>query len=930
MTLKDDKGAPWTGEERVLVVGDKGEAVEWVPELSLTTLKTVASPGETVQVIALLPEEWGQNGKEQGPVWVTLSGTTIFSTKLQQVSGRTVVLPVVVEKRFGSAVYVSVGYPTRSGRWSERTLPLRIVPKERVLTVQTTAANSEAAPLGQQTVSIKVTDHRGKGVVSSVSLSVVDKAVYAVQPEFRPKVLEFFYPLVRNNVADFFSAEFQGYGYGHELARRLGAVSGVQFAMVKPPKKKNDERDTAYWSGNIVTDKTGAATVTFQLPSNQTLWTMTAVAADAAGRVGEGTGQFASRGKVIVHAAAPEFLRKGDEAQASVRVSRGAASNDGDWKKPVSVNVDGVGITAQAAATPFELKSKTSESVIPVTLRATAPGAVLLKVNVEGAPQQVSLQRHIDVDDATLSDIIAVSSAGGGQLTLKPDSGAQVDNVELIIQSGIADAIMADVRELLIYPHGCLEQLVATTAPPVSLLLVLEAQQRFSGLDADSQLLLSEARSRAQLGTSRIVAYANGGGFAWFPSAPASVEMTITALGGLAASHKAGLLAGQQAVVDKAVQWLDSQGNLSPYQEAWRAYVIALHAPQRAQARARAAVQSALANPSPLVGALAVLAAAEAGIANEAGTKDDVAKLAAEARAAFLSKTRVAAIDAWDFPLIDTGTAALLGHAAQRAPGDTAPIKQRFLELFADETLSTLDRATLIQHSLWLVAEDAARAGAMTPPKVTGAEVMFTPRGFGLASTLRDGTTSVSVERFDGVATLRATQRVPLSSATTPISDGFTISRSYWSVGSGAKTPITEGAAVAQGDLVWVQLKVDLRDEGYAGGAGRSAYSVIEDHLPAGFSPLQEDQLYRAAPLELPLVPEQMRQRVFSPRDVTFFLEESAWWMGSPREVGYVMRADFPGTFIAPPASVNDMYQSKAKARTAVATLRIQPSTNAK
>ena len=48
--------------------------------------------------------------------------------------------------------------------------------------------------------------------------------------------------------------------------------------------------------------------------------------------------------------------------------------------------------------------------------------------------------------------------------------------------------------------------------------------------------------------------------------------------------------------------------------------------------------------------------------------------------------------------------------------------------------------------------------------------------------------------------------------------------------------------------------------------------------------------------------------------------------MEQARTVGYVMRADFAGRFTAPPATLEDMYWSKARARTAAATLTVLPS----
>ncbi|HEY1099308.1 MAG TPA: MG2 domain-containing protein, partial [Myxococcota bacterium] len=130
--LLDAKKAEWTGEEELLVVGAAGEEVSQVPELSLTTISGTLSPGDEAQVVAMFPDEWGPDGRTTGPVWLTYSGTRIFQTKRVEVSGHTAIFPVEIDEEFGSAVYVSVAYPTRSGRWEERIVPLRIVPRERV------------------------------------------------------------------------------------------------------------------------------------------------------------------------------------------------------------------------------------------------------------------------------------------------------------------------------------------------------------------------------------------------------------------------------------------------------------------------------------------------------------------------------------------------------------------------------------------------------------------------------------------------------------------------------------------------------------------------------------------------------------------------------------------------------------------------------
>ena len=122
-----------------------------------------------------------------------------------------------------------------------------------------------------------------------------------------------------------------------------------------------------------------------------------------------------------------------------------------------------------------------------------------------------------------------------------------------------------------------------------------------------------------------------------------------------------------------------------------------------------------------------------------------------------------------------------------------------------------------------------------------------------------------------------------------------------------------------------MELTVDAH-AGEPAQSERSAYYVVDDPVPAGFTPLIEDKAFRGPPLNLPLDAEALKRRSLSPEHATFFFEEPAWWSASPRHIGYVMRAQFAGTFSAPPATVQDMYATQVHARTATASLSIAPS----
>lgn len=927
-TITDRKGKSWEGETRLLVAGTAGEPVAAVPALTLETTESTLGPGDMAELVALFPDAWGPGGNARGPVWLTLSGTSLFQTTLVDVDGSTFLHRFPIEKRFGSAVYASLAYPTASGRWEERTTAIRIIPKERALMVQLAPAQPEVKPLGRQEIDLRVVDHEGRGVRAQLSVGVVDKAIYALQAEFRPHVLDFFYPVTRNNVATFQSAEFQGYGHGEALALR--GLLPWSFAAVKPPTKKQQDRDrdTAYWNPAVTTDAEGHARVAFDMPSNQTLWVVTAVAADASGRFGEGTTEFASRGGMTLVASLPQFLRAGDVAEGSVRVARGAseegAKAGGAKKLDVSLVATGA---AEATVRDSIVLEKDGEKLIPVKLTANRDGAVQVQLDVKG-DDALKDRRLVAVRPNTIDDTVTAFAWGGGALALAVPAGAEVRSVELTLRPSTVEVTLASLRDLMTYPYGCLEQLVSTTVPNVAVYQALQKMNALAKLDPDSRALLEEARSRSVQGTARILDLSlKGGGFTWFGgySTP-SPAMTLVALDGLTYAAEAGLVAKDDPRLASAATWISAQ-ELPPSLDATRTWVLARYEGTKAAPRVRSFLERV--NPDdPYAAALGILSADAVGIATEPAVAARVGTLVEASRKHLAGLDRWAPNDDgyWTYPLRRVGLTAIVRRAASRGETDVAAARHAFIELLSTPGTSTFDRGTALLHGLWLLEHDAKELRATTPPTVKAAagDAKLVPFGTGFRARLDPKSTGATVSSFDGVASLVAQIRIPAEKAES-VQSGMTIERRYYALRGSTRVALAAGDKVTQGEDVYVELVVDARaDEDLRG--RRSAYSVVEDSVPAGFVTLDEDQQYRGAPFSLPLGHEAIRKRTVDLEKVTFFLEEPAWWSASPRTVGYVMRAQFPGSFVAPAATIEDMYAHDVRGRGTPARLEITAS----
>ncbi len=913
-TLKDKKGRTNQGEGTVLVVGEGGEAVADVPVLVTEALSPVLEPGDTAELVALLPRGFGPEGKDKGFLWVTVSGGGIHWTKLIEQNGRTLVLKFNVEKRFGSAVYAAIAYPTASGRWDERAAAFRIIPRERVLTVQVEPGKAEVTPLGEQTLALRVTDSHGAGVAAQVSLGVVDKAIYALQAEIRPNIVDFFYPIARNNVSTFYSIDFQGYGYGEQLARLKRGLRPFEFAAVKTPTKRarDLDRDTAYWNPSVITGRDGSASVSFKMPSNPTLWVVTAVAADVSGRFGEGRAEFASRGNVSLAVAMPPFLRSGDEAKASVRVALGAG-------KAGKVALELAGSDAVSALKQDVTLAKGDEQVVPFSLKATSTGPVVAALKAVVGGETLSDTKQVAVRPAAIEETLRVSAWGGGELQLPVSPERLLSKAELRLVPSSVDAALSSAEDLLTYPFGCIEQLVSTTIPNVALYHLLQ-KQGLSRLDPSSQALMQLARSRAQNGIDRILALAQkGGGFTWFSgySTP-SVPLTMIALDGLSYAIDAGVVAREAPEVQESITWLAGQGDLPFAFEATRAYVLARLEGEKHAPRVRALVEKAEPTHDLYALAMATLAGKYAGIANEAGFKERIAAMVQRSRTLLAQNINYTNEAFFSYPLRSVGLSAIVAHAASGtlAEGDLKDARKRFVQALASPDLSTFDRGTLTLHHLWLIEKDAAQMKAMSPPAVDagGAKLSLAPRGFGLTAELPAKATSVKVGTFEGVATLEAKSLTPLASVK-PVSEGMSIQRNYYLLREQGRKKIAESDTLKVGDLVYVELEFDA-EPGDKWRTLRSAYYVVEDAVPAGFVVQSEDKIYRSAPFGLPLAHEALKQRTFTPETATFFFEEPAFWSRSARTIGYVMRAQFAGRFQVPPATITDMYSVKVRART--------------
>jgi hypothetical protein len=291
----------------MIVGGAQGEAVLDNRELELYTAGTVLSPGEKARVFALLPANWGKG--DNGTIWETISGSKIYDTKPSNFKGRSRWFDVEAKPEYGTGFYHTVTVPMSGGKYREQTLGFRIIPWTKRLYITVYPERDEAEPLKPVKIDFEVKNAQDEpSPDTELAVTIVDRAVYAVQAELRPGVFDFFYPLPRLNLATFYSDDLQGYGYA-DLLKKPNFKLGALKSQSKLTKKAM--RDTAGWFPHVVTDTNGRASITVDMPANVTEWLITAIATDKDGRMGEAKGRFRTVSDISVEVLAPQFLRQG-------------------------------------------------------------------------------------------------------------------------------------------------------------------------------------------------------------------------------------------------------------------------------------------------------------------------------------------------------------------------------------------------------------------------------------------------------------------------------------------------------------------------------------------------------------------------------------------------------------------------------------------
>ncbi len=325
------------------------------------------------------------------------------------------------------------------------------------LAVDLAADRSAYEPGDSVRVLIQVRDAKGNPAEGTVTLAVVDDAIFELTGADKPDPLSSFFEW-RGPGVDYSDVRFHlrvaPTGEKGELTPGGdGAGTGVGLRKRFTP--------TVHWEPSARVGSDGRAVVRFRLSDDLTRYRFRALAASGVDLFGYGETTADVRKPIMIEAATPRFVREGDkiEIAASVR-SRLAGTAE------VRLSAEAVGARIEGKAERKVKVPAGGATRAVFSLRDPGREGVRLTLRASGAGREDAIEIAIPTDKPYLWDreflsgradpsfVTTVETEG----TVSPDRGGLTIVASPSLLGGLTDALAYTID----YPYGCLEQLASS------------------------------------------------------------------------------------------------------------------------------------------------------------------------------------------------------------------------------------------------------------------------------------------------------------------------------------------------------------------------------------------------------------------------------------------------------------------------------------
>ncbi len=475
-TLSDGKGRKQTTRFPFYAVGPGW--VSWQREetdrLDLVPDRRRYEPGDVAKVLVKSP--W-----PEAEAVLTVEREGVLSSKRVRLSGAATTLDVPVAEEHVPNVFVSVvavrgrvaakeapGADADPGRPEVRVgyARLDVEKRSKRLSVAVQPDAAEKRPRQRVTVDLRVTDHRGAGAPAELTVWAVDEGVLRLTGYEPPDPVELVHPPRGVSV-------MVGESLLHLVERRLYGEKGVSAGGGgggdgSGSGFRSQFKTTVLFAPEVVADAEGRAKVTFDLPDNLTTYRIMAVAVSKGDRMGGGQSKVAVAKPLMALPALPRLARTGDRFEAGV-VVHAPTGKVGE----VEVRAEATGLALEGDSTRRVSLDGGKPREVRFAFRASAPGEAVLRFAASGGGERDGVEQKIPVRLPVEIEAVATYGDTKDQRreALVPPQGARPDvgGLDVSLASTALGGFAENMRQLVEYPYGCVEQLASRLVPFLAL-----------------------------------------------------------------------------------------------------------------------------------------------------------------------------------------------------------------------------------------------------------------------------------------------------------------------------------------------------------------------------------------------------------------------------------------------------------------------------
>lgn len=242
-------------------------------------------------------------------------------------------------------------------------------------------------------------------------------------------------------------------------------------APLAPATVRSNFADAAFWSGALLADANGVATVTVPMPENLTGWKVRTWAMAQGTRVGEASTTLTTAKDLLVRLQAPRFFQERDEVVLSANVHN-YLKDPADCT--VAIELPGPSLKLHGAAERRVTVAAGGETRVDWRVQVVQEGEALVRISARSAKESDAMEQKFPVKVHGAPIQVAWSRViRPGQdnvvipFTVPAERRPDQTRLEVRWSPTLAGALVDALPYLASYPYGCTEQTLNRFLPTV-------------------------------------------------------------------------------------------------------------------------------------------------------------------------------------------------------------------------------------------------------------------------------------------------------------------------------------------------------------------------------------------------------------------------------------------------------------------------------